>query len=102
LAVAVFASLSAAQRSSGGNLGFRGRGANGVGALLEGLEQLDHGLGGEVFVVVVVDLNHGCVNAGTQAFYLDKGKEAVGRGLALLDAEVVGDGLDNGVRAAAA
>lgn len=99
LAVAVLARLPAGERARGGDLC---GGANGGGALLEGREQGDGGLGGEVLVVVVVDLDHGGVDAGAEALDLDEGEEAVGGGLALLDAEVGGDGLDDGVGAAAA
>lgn len=84
-----------------GNWGFGGA-ADGGGGGLEGVEQLDGGLGGEVLVVVVVDLDHGGVDAGAEALDFDEGEEAVLGGLALLDAEVVGDGLDDGVGAAAA
>ena len=71
-------------------------------ALLEGGQQRLHGLGGQVLVVVVVDLHHGGVDAGAQALDLEEGEEAVGRGLALLDAQVLLDGLDDDVAAAAA
>lgn len=74
----------------------------GVDAGLERLEQLHRGLGGQVLVVLVVDLDHGRVDAGAQALDFDEGEKAVGGGLALLNAEVGLDGLDDGVGAAAA
>lgn len=60
-----------------------------------------HGLGGEIFVVVVIDLDHGGVHAGAQTFDLDEGEEAVLGGVAGGDAEVLGDGVDD-LRATAA
>lgn len=95
LAGAVLAGLAAAEGTGRGELA-------GGGAGLEVLEQLDDGLGSQVLVVFVVDLDHGGVDAGAQALDLDKGKEAVGARLALLDAEVLLDGLDDDVGAAAA
>jgi hypothetical protein len=101
LASAVLARIAAAQRAGARDL-LGGGAACGRSTLLEGREELDGGLGGEVLVVVVVDLDHGGVDAGAEALDLDEGEEAIGGGLALLDAEVGLDGLDNGVRAAAA
>lgn len=95
LARAVLAGLAAAEGPSLGGLA-------GGGAVLEVLEQLGDRLGRQVLVVVVVDLDHGGVDAGAQALDLDKGEEAVGGGLALLDAELLLDGLDDDVGAAAA
>lgn len=68
----------------------------------EGIDELPGRLGGQVLVVVVVDLDHGRVDAGAEALDLEVGEEAVGRRLALLDAEVLLDRLDDGVGAAAA
>ena len=102
LALAVLASLASTQRSGSGDLDVLRGGAGGLGAGLEGLEELDRCLGGEVLVVVVVDLDHGGVDAGAEALDFDEGEEAVGGGLALLDAEVGCDGLDDGVGTAAA
>lgn len=68
----------------------------------EGVEELLGGLGREVLVVIVVDLDHGGVDAGAETLDLEEGEEAVGRGLALLDAEVLRDGLDDGVGATTA
>lgn len=99
---AILASLPAAQGTGGGDLLRRGRGAGRVGALAEGAEELDDGLGGEVLVVVVVDLNHGGVDAGAETLDFDEGEEAVGGGLAFLDVEVFLDGLDDDVTSAAA
>lgn len=90
--------MTAGQGTSGGDLGGAARSGGGV---LEGLEEVDHGLGGEILVVVVVDLDHGGVDASPQALDLDEGEEAVGGGLALLNTEVVADSLDDGVGAAA-
>lgn len=47
-------------------------------------------------------MDHGGVDAGAEALDLDEGEEAVGRRLALLDAEVLLDGFDNDVGSAAA
>jgi hypothetical protein len=74
----------------------------GVDAGLERLEQLHRGLGREVLVVLVVDLDHGRVDAGAQTLDFDEGEEAVGGSLALLDAQVGLYGFDDGVGAAAA
>lgn len=63
---------------------------------------MDGGLGGEILVVVVIDLDHGGVDAGAEALDLEEGEEAVLGGLATLDAQVASDGLDDGVGAAAA
>lgn len=90
----VLAGVAAGERASLGDLA-------GGGAGLEVLEQLDDRLGGQVLVVVVVDLDHGGVDAGTETLDLDEGEETVSGGLALLDAEVLLDGLDNDVGAAA-
>lgn len=98
LSLAVLASLSAAQGSGGRDLG--GGGRRGAG-LLEGSDEGPGGLGGQVFVEVVVDLDHGRVDAGAQALDLDEGEEAVLGRLALLDAELLLDRLDNGVAATA-
>lgn len=59
-------------------------------------------LGRQVLVVVIVDLDHGRVHACAQAFDLNECEQAVGGRLAGVDAEVVFDGFDNGVGAAAA
>lgn len=96
---AVLARLAAAQRPRLGD--FCGL-ANVGGALLQGRQQRLDRLGRQVLVVVVVDLDHGRVGAGAEALDLDEGEEAVGGGLALLDAQVLRDGLDDGVAAAAA
>lgn len=78
-----------------------GLGAGGGGFLERGEESLDR-LRGQVLVVVVVDLDHGGVDASTQAFDLDVGEEAVLGGVAGGDTEVLVDGLDDRVGAAAA
>ena len=97
MALAVLASLSSAQGSRSGDLDVLCCSTGGLGAGLKSLEKLDGGFGGQVLVVVVVDLDHGGVDAGTEALDLDEGEETVGGGLALLDAEVGCDGLDDGV-----
>lgn len=102
LTLAVLARLPPRQGSGLGHLLLVDLTRRGVDAVLERLEQLDRGLGREVLVVLVVDLDHGRVDAGAQAFDFDEGEEAVGGGLALLDAEVGFDGVDDGVGAAAA
>lgn len=102
LSLAVLARLSSAQGSGAGDLDVLRSGAGRLGAGLESREELDGGLGGQVLVVVIVDLDHGRVDAGAEALDLDESEEAVRSGLALLDAEVVDDGLDDGVGAAAA
>lgn len=96
---AVLARVAPAQRA---RLRHVGGLADVRGALLQGREQRLDRLGRQVLVVVVVDLDHGRVGAGAQAFDLDESEEAVGGGLALLDAEVLRDGLDDLVAAAAA
>jgi hypothetical protein len=100
LAGAVLACVTSAEGSGGGHLG-GGAGAAGS-AGPEGVEQLDGGLWGEILVVVIVDLDHGGVYTGTEALDLDEGEEAVGGSLSLLDSEVLLDGLDDDIGAAAA
>lgn len=93
----VLACLSAAQRPRRGDLDV----GAGAGARLQGLDELSGSLGCEVFVVVVVDLDHGGVDAGSEAFNLDEGEEPVRGGLALLDAQFLLDCLDDDIGAAA-
>lgn len=93
---AVLAGAAPAQRAGGGCLG------TGGGRLLKRGEQGLDGLGGQVLVVVVVDLDHGGVDTGTQALDLDVGEETVLGGVAGGDAEVLVDGLDDSVGAATA
>lgn len=93
---AVLAGIAAAERAGRG-----GRGTGSGGFLECGEEGLD-GLWGQVLVVVVVDLDHGGVDAGAQALDLDVGEEAVLGGVAGGNAEVLVDSLDDGVGAAAA
>ena len=83
----ILAGLAAAERAGAGNLDGLGVGAGG--GLLEGGEQLLGGLGGQVLVVVVVDLDHGGVDAGAQALHLDEGEEPVRRRLPLLDPQLL-------------
>lgn len=100
-ASAVLTGVTAAQRTGGGNLG-GGAGASCAGRVLQSSEKGLDGLGGQVLVVVVIDLDHGGVDAGTQALDLDIGEKAVVGGVAGGDSEVLVDGLDDGVGAAAA
>lgn len=93
---AVLASVTATQRSGGWDLG-----AGSGGGLLECGQKGLNGLGGQVLVVVIVDLDHGGVDTGTQALNLDVGKEPVLSSVAGGDAEVLVDSLDDGVAAAA-
>lgn len=70
----VFAAFSLAQRAGGRDLDrFIRRGS---GVLERGEEGLG-GFGGEVLVVVVVDLHHGGVDTGTETFDFDEGEQAV-------------------------
>lgn len=92
MASAVLAGVTAREGSGGRRLD-----GGGVGALLEALEELADGLRGQVLVVFVVDLDHGGVDAGAEAFYLDESEETVSGGLALLDAKLLLDGLDDDV-----
>lgn len=68
---------------------------------LECFEERDRGFRGQVFVVIVIDLDHWGVDAGAETFDFDEGEEAVFGCLAGFDAEVVGDGFDNDVASAA-
>lgn len=99
LSSTVLACVSASEGAGLGNVDGGGIGSGG--AVLESLEKLNGGFGGQILVVVVVDLDHGGVDAGAEAFDLEEGEETVLGSLALLDAEVVGDGLDNRVGTAA-
>lgn len=96
---AALASITSAQGTGGRNLGGVASGAGGV---LQGSEEGLDGLGGQVFVVVVINLDHGGVDTGTKALNLNVGEEAVLGGVAGGDSEVLVDGLDDGVGAAAA
>lgn len=98
---AVLAGIASAQRARGRNLG-GGTGAGSGRGLLQGSEEGLDGLGGQVLVVVVVDLDHRGVDAGAKALDLNVGEEAVLGGVAGGDAEVLVDGLDDGVATAAA
>lgn len=57
---------------------------------MQGFEEGDGGCWGEVFVVVVIDLDHGRVDAGAEALDFREGEELVGGCLAGVDAEVGG------------
>lgn len=91
---AVLACVSAAQRTRSGHLD-RLTSLGGRGGLLESGEQRLHRFGGKVLVVVVVDLDHGSVDAGTQAFDLDEGEEAVFGSVSRGDTQVFRDRLDD-------
>ena len=90
------------QRARSRNLRRRSFARNIRSAVLEGLEQLHGSFWGQIFVVLVVDLDHGGVDAGAEALDFDEGEEAVGGCLALLNTELGLDSFDNGVGAAAA
>ena len=87
LAGAVLAGLAAAEGAGAGDAD--GLGVGGGAGLAEGGEQLLGGLGGQVLVVVVVDLDHGRVDARAQALDLDEGEQAVLRCLPLLDPQLL-------------
>lgn len=88
----VFAALSLAHRTGGGDLR---RLVCGRGGFLECGEEGLHRLGREVLVVVVVDLDHGGVDTSTQTLDLNKGEEAVFRRVAGGDTQVFRDGVDD-------
>lgn len=67
----------------------------GLPAGLELVQNLDGRFWRQVFVKLVVDLDHGSIRASTQAFDFDDGKLVVGRRLAEPDAQMVRDGVDN-------
>lgn len=97
---AVLAGIAAAQWAGSRDLG-GGTGAGGGSGLLQGSEESLDGLGGQVLVVVVVDLDHGGIDAGAQALDLNVGEEAVLSCVAGGDTEVLVDGLDDGITTAA-
>lgn len=68
---------------------------------LQGFEEPDSGFRGQVFVVVVVDLDHGGVDAGAEALDFGEGEEFVRRRLARVNAEVGADGFHDEVGTAA-
>lgn len=76
-------------------------GIGGSGSFLEGGEEGFDGLGGQVFVVVIIDLDHGGIDAGTQTFDFDEGEEVVLGRVAGGDTQVFCDGLDDLVATAA-
>lgn len=100
---AVLAGLAAGKGTRLGNLGVVDdsvrAGAGDAG--LKGVEKLAHGLRRQILVVVVVDLDYGGVDAGAQALDFEEAEETVRGGLALLDAEMLPNGLYDGVGAAA-
>lgn len=94
----VLAGITSAQRTGSGNLG---RGTGGSRGILERGEKALHGLGGQVLVVVIVDLDHGGVDASAEALDLNVGEKTVLGGVARGNAEVLVDCLHDGVTAAA-
>lgn len=68
-------------------------------SLLEGIQQANDGFRREVFVVVIIDLQHGSIDTGTEALDLKEREELVGRCLAIMEVEVFGYGSPNGVGA---
>lgn len=65
-------------------------------AILPVLHELGHGVVGEVLVeVLVVDLNHGGVDAGAQALNLLKGEQTISTGLVQFNAIEILNSLDD-------
>lgn len=98
---AVLAGIAPAQRARGGDLG-AGAGTGSGGGVLEGCQDGLDGLRGQILVVVIVNLDHGGVDASAQAFDLNVCEEAILGGVAGGDSEVFGNGLDNSGTTAAA
>ena len=67
---------------------------------LQGVKKLNHRLGGQVLVVVVVYLHHRRVDAGSETFDFEDCEETIFGGLAVCEAQVLGDGLPDLVTAA--
>jgi hypothetical protein len=70
------------------------------GSVLQRLEQRNGAVVRQVLVVVIVDLDHGCVGAGAEALDFGHSEEAVFGRLAVVDAERVFAGLHDGVAVA--
>lgn len=98
---AVLAGIAPARGTRGGDLG-GGAGTGSGGSILKGCQDGLDGLWGQVLVVVVVDLDHGGVDASAQAFDFDVCEETILGSVAGGDSEVLGNGLDNGGTTAAA
>lgn len=96
LPLAILTRLASTQRTRRRRLGHI------IDGFFEGIQQRLCRFGREIFVIVVVDLHHGGVDACAQTLDFNEREQAVGRGLAGLDAQVGLDGLDNDVGAAAA
>ena len=64
--------------------------------LLEGAQ--GGAFGGEVFIIIIGDLNHRSVHAGAQTLDFDDGELLVGRRFAETDTELFLAGRDNAVR----
>ena len=87
-----FATLSLTHRAGSGDLDWS---VSDCGGFLErGEEGLDR-LGRKVLVIVVVDLDHGRVDTGTQTLDFNEGEEAVFRGVARGDTQVFRNGFDD-------
>lgn len=84
--------MSSAQRSRSGHLDVL---ASGCGGLLQGREKGLDRLGCEIFVVVVVDLNHGGIDTGTQALDLNESEKAIFCCVSGLDAQVLFDSFED-------
>lgn len=97
---AVLAGLSSAQRTGSRNLDHLSTVSSKCRLLQSSQERLG-GLGREILIVIVVDLDHGGIDTGSKALNLDKGEEAVLSGVTRSDSEVLSDGLDDLVTAAA-
>ena len=58
-------------------------------------QNIDSCFGGQIFVIVVVDLHHGGVHTRSQALDLDESKRIVLGGLTNLNPKVINNGLKN-------
>ena len=87
-----FATLSLTHRAGSGDLD---RSVSDRGGFLERGEDGLHRLGRKVLVVVVVDLDHGRVDTGTQTLDFNEGEEAVFGGVARGDTQVFRNGFDD-------
>lgn len=86
----VLTGIAAAQRAWSRDLS-----AGSGGRILEGCQNGLDGLGGQVFVIVIVDLDHWGVDASSQALDFDECKETVFGGVAGGDSKVLSDSLDD-------
>ena len=67
----------------------------------ESLDQLDGGFGGKIFVKVIVNLDHWCVDTGSEALDFEECEKAIFGRFAVFDAQLAGNGLDNRITTAA-